>query len=117
MKNFFKDPRFTIPYKQTNLDLGNPHGKLSERSIAHTNIHQGQDILDLGCGTSVSTSTLLDKASPVFVIGAKLAGAFLNMARMKFGLREYATNKAMKRHYFSKSSITETLKYNVTEKS
>lgn len=86
MSNVFKDNKYAIQYEQFNLNLGNPYGKFARAAIDLAKISPDSCVLDLGCGTGVSTSTLFDKVKGIKVTGVEQSEEFLKIARLKFGL-------------------------------
>lgn len=88
MVNVFDTTRFAVQYEQINLDLGNIYDQFANTTLDLMSIVDGSRILDLGCGTGISTSKLFDTNKKISVVGVDQSEAFLEIAKLKFGLKD-----------------------------
>ncbi|KYK25243.1 hypothetical protein AYK26_02060 [Euryarchaeota archaeon SM23-78] len=86
MVDVFNDIRYAIQYEQVTLDLGGTYRQFASDTLSLIKIPKNSKVLDLGCGTGISTCTIFDMAEKVKVTGVDKAQHFLDIALLKFGL-------------------------------
>jgi len=84
MVNVFDDFRYAMQYEQVNLDLDNTYNQSAKESIDLAKPIRPSLVLDLGCGTGVSTYELFNSFSGINVVGLDKSGPFIEMASFKF---------------------------------
>ena len=78
----FDSLSYAALYELDNLLFDNGYGKIARDSINLADIAKGSRGLDIGCGT---TCKLVDMVPGIKVKGIEKSGAFLNLAKVKFG--------------------------------
>ena len=81
----FDSLSYAALYELDNLLFDNGYGKIARDSINLADIAKGSRGLDIGCGTGISTCKLVDMVPGIKVKGIEKSGAFLNLAKVKFG--------------------------------
>ncbi len=84
MVNVFADFKYAIQYEQVNLDANESYRQHAKESINLAKPIYGKRILDLGCGTGISTCEIFDQLNEINVVGLDQSEAFIKMASFKF---------------------------------
>ncbi|RJQ17648.1 class I SAM-dependent methyltransferase [Candidatus Woesearchaeota archaeon] len=85
MASVFNDYAFAVQYEQRHVNGGSLYHTFAKDSLQLLIPQTGLRVMDLGCGTGISTTTLFDVLNPSQVVGADKSQAFLDIARLKFG--------------------------------
>ncbi len=85
MMDIFQDKRYVLQYEQINLDHGNSYGLFASELADLLQIPEGSRVLELGCGTGISTGTLLSKIKNLKITATDQSRQFLDLALAKFG--------------------------------
>lgn len=90
MTDVFQNLKFALQYEQRNLNIGseNAYGRFASESIDLAEINSDSIVLDVGCGTGISTTTLVDKVKNVTITATDRSPQFQEIAKLKFGLSE-----------------------------
>lgn len=88
MANVFKNLEYAVQYEQINLDLDDGYGRYSQELIELAQIPSGSNVLELGCGTGISTYRLITNVPKIKVLGVDQSEEFLRMAKLKFGIED-----------------------------
>lgn len=88
MVNIFDSFEYALQYEQLSLDTDQSYKRFAETSVSLVEATGVSKVLDLGCGTGISTCVLFDKFEDIKVVGLDRASLFLKMASYKFGKLE-----------------------------